>query len=426
MGEDILSQIVNHSKPELLSSINPKSELDLIPYYHTPVGTQSFIGIPIIYDGQVAGILCADSDMNDAYDGATAIFLGQFTKILSVMFGSFSDNYSKENANKTIGLLNSFSQMVSEKGCSFNDICSAIIDFIVSLYDCSAIGVCSYNDTTQNWMVSSYKSVEKVDDQYFKSNISLSSSLVGISISQCNIFNISNIDKEYTRVNSFEPVLANGAFVSIPIKSTTDTYGALFIESQSSSFSTEIEMDILTAICNQAGEMLEKINMVTLFEKYVSFETRTGIFTENSFRERVNEEFVRASDTNTSISLALIALDKYSSLEEANKKNQILDYVINVILKHIKPFEIIGRVNSDVLGIILINRDSNQSKLLLERIRQQIATQFINVGNEKLVVTLSAGIATNLHNDTFDTFTSNATIALRHAQKRSNSVYFFE
>ncbi|MPM81887.1 hypothetical protein SDC9_128944 [bioreactor metagenome] len=91
-----------------------------------------------------------------------------------------------------------------------------------------------------------------------------------------------------------------------------------------------------------------------------------------------------------------------------------------------KPFDIVGKVNSDVIGIILINRDANQSKLLLERIRQQFATQFFDVETEKLLITISVGIATTRINDTFETFTSNATMALHQAQKRSNCVQVFE
>ena len=425
IGNDIISQIVQNSKPQILSNINPVAELDLIPYYSKPVGIKSFIGIPIFFEDAIVGVLCADSDVSDVYDLTTATFLGNFSKLVSILFGAYSNYYSAQIAKKTLKLVNRFSELASEKDCNSAQICTLILDLITEFYDFSSLGICIYDDKKQAWFVTSYKSINNnVDENFFKTPILPDTSLIGICISKCQTISLSNVPNEYIRVNKYEPILNNGAFFAIPIKSIVDTYGALFIEGQSDILSN-VEIDILDAVCNSAGEIFEKIQLTSLFNYYVNVESRTGILTAQAFRKRLNEEVLRSNETNQIISLALIALDKYSTLDTANKKLKIFDNIITIVNNYLKPYDAIGRVNADVLGIIFFNKDANTTKLILERIRQYIATQLIDIGTEELVITISAGIATIKQDDTFDIFTSNATMALHSAQKRSNCVQVF-
>ncbi|MER3329320.1 MAG: GAF domain-containing protein, partial [Candidatus Kapaibacterium sp.] len=87
-GNDIVSQIARSMKPEILTDINPAAELDLLPYYNSNSGTNSFIGIPVIYDKNVIGVLTADSKHSDAYDAIMVNFLSHFAKLISGLIRS--------------------------------------------------------------------------------------------------------------------------------------------------------------------------------------------------------------------------------------------------------------------------------------------------------------------------------------------------
>ncbi len=425
-GSDILSQIVTSNKPEILTDINPIAEMDLIPYYENPVGTSSFIGIPIIFEKTVVGILCADTDKKDAYDESTAGFIGQFTRLLSTLFASYSQKFNFVNSAKALDMMNKLTSMVSEKDCTFAHVCSAITEIVSQFYECSSVGVCTYNEKKKNWFVCSYKSIYEVEEELFETPIDINSSLVGISISECRKISIAQISDEYTRVNDFDPAIDNGSFVSVPIKSVTATYGALFMEARASSILSGIELEVIEAICNLAGELYEKLNLISLFNNNVTIDKNTGILNNKALQSRIKEELSRAKDANTTISLTLISLDKYSTFEDKNKKNKVINYLIAECRNYLKSYEIIGRVNDDVIGIININQDANQVKLYVERIRHQIATKFIEINSEKIVLTISAGIITATTDDTFDTFTTNATIALQNSQKRGNNIQIFQ
>jgi len=122
----------------------------------------------------------------------------------------------------------------------------------------------------------------------------------------------------------------------------------------------------------------------------------------------------------------LISLDKYAALEDAKKKSMIFNRIIEVIRANIKNYEVIGRVNNDVLGVILFNRNTNQSKPIFEKIRQQLATKYFEFDNEKLAFTVSIGLAHINPKNSFDDFISNTTTALRKAEEHTNYVQVFE
>lgn len=421
-GNDILSQIVQNAKPEILTNINPIAELDLIPYYSENVNTASFIGIPILFENKVVGILCADTDKVEAYDKSTVAFLGQFTRLLSTLFSSYTKKLVTQNATKILEAINNLTKIITEKDYSFSNVCAALLELISQMYECSSVGICIYNEQTKEWQVSNYKSTEEVvNDLFFSTPIVLDSSLVGISIAECRNIFIAQLPDEYTRVNNYEPPIENGSFISIPIKSVTNIYGALFLEARASSILNAVEFEVLEALCNHIGEIYEKINMVRLFNENVSIDRQTGILNNKALKNRIQEELVRNQEVEQKLSLVLISLDKYSAFNDINKKNKIINYLINEIRKHLKKYEIIGRINEDVIGILNINQDAEQVRHYVERVRHQIATKFVEINGQKIVLTISAGIVTAVKSDTFESFTTNATIALHKAQERGGN-----
>ena len=427
-GNDIISQIVNEKQPQIISKLNtPNVELDYFSYYTKPVGTNSFIGIPVFFDNNVIAVLCADSKKINAFSQEDYSFLGCFTKAISRLVNIFDTTSREENAEQILELISGFNKLVSEKGSNFNEICNSITEYILALYTCTSIGVVSYNDTIRNWAVLSYRTIEDVDEAFMNENIDLHNSIIGECIVRNQTIPVANIPSEFTRINKYEPSINNGSFVSIPIRSTTDVYGALFIEYKDNpNFATTVDLSILQTICEQAGEMLEKIRLMQLYNKYVATEIKTGILTETTFKTRILEEFNKAADINSKLTFALVSLDKYTTLEDAKKKTIIFNKIIEVIRANIKSYEIIGRVNSDVIGVILFNRNTNQSKPIFEKIRQQLATRYFEIDNEKIAFTISVGLAHTNPKNSFDDFIANVTAALRKAEEHTNYVQIFE
>ena len=425
-GNDILTRIAKTGKPEIITNIKADAELDFIPYYNRPVGTSSFIGVPIILENSVFGILCADVDLKDAYDKGTVELLGWFTRLISILFISYTKQLKLGSTKKTIEIMNQLSDTISEKGSTFANVCTTILDIIVQLYDFTSSGICLYDEQSKKWYVSNYKSLDNTDEKYFTTPIPIYDSLIGITIKENRNIVLSCLDdkiqKDFVRVNSFETPLPNGAFISIPIKSLTDTYGALFIEAKSSEMLSGIEIELLEALCNRAGEFYEKIALIELYNRSSNIDRQSGILNNRGLKEKISEELIRCNDTKQLLTLTLITLDKYAAFEDVNRKNKVLSYLINECSQYLKPYDAIGKVTNDIIGLVSIGKEAIQLKHIMEELKNKISTNYIEINGEKIFITISVGIVTATEKDNFETFTTNASYALQHAQSRGGNI----
>ena len=426
-GNDLISQIVQKKSPinpEIITEIlDPSKELSYFSYYTKPVGTNSFICIPIYFKNNIIAVLCADSKKSNALKENECSFLEKITFPITGLIYIFNNIIRQDKAKQSMELIAGFNKIISLHGTTFKNICNTITEYIFNIYSCTSIGIVSYNHKTKNGNIISYRTTENIDKELLiNEDINMDSTIIGECINTNKIIRVANIPAEFVRVNKYEPTINNGTFVAVPIYTITDKY-AIFVEFKNDpSVVATIDVNMLETVCEEAGKVLEKINFMDL----LPIEIRTGILSKTTFEKRLLEEFNKAIDNDYKITLALISLDKYAAIENTNVKNQIFNKIIETIKSNIKQYEVIGRVNNNVLGVILYNKSISQSKIILEKIKNQLAKNSIKVNNENFIFSVSIGAGNIDNKNTFSDFTSNVTVALRKAEERNNYVQTFE
>ena len=169
LGNDVVSQIILNVKPEILTDIEPSAELDLIPYYTRQVGISSFIGVPVFYGGTVIGILCADTAVADAYDAVTVNFFGHFARIIGSLVHSYTEKYDLLQASRTLDAITLFRNKSTSNDNTDTTICESIIEVTSSIMDYTSIGISTYDEKTDNWIIKSMKTKDKASEKTFRS-----------------------------------------------------------------------------------------------------------------------------------------------------------------------------------------------------------------------------------------------------------------
>lgn len=428
LGNDIVSQIVKNSKPEILTEINPKAEIDLIPYYTYNTNTQSFIGIPVLFKNSVIGILCADSTLLDAYDSVTVNFLGQFTKLISALVHSYTEKYDLLLSAKTLKAINSLRKLAYDREVNIEDFYNAIIDVIKTIFDYQTIGICTYNMHSGNWYISSYYT--NVDDKNFEGlEIEPTEALIGESILSYKTIYQSPILKDKIRVMKGEHSFESGFFVSVPLKSCSFNYGAIYVEGSNPSLCNENDLRILETIGEQAGSIIEQLFYADIVNIQDVLETQTGILSTNSFLNRLDQELKRINDYQSNFCLCQIRIDKYAtySQEMFKEKTEIIyHHVINIIKENLKQYDIIGKTDDNTFGILLIGKNLNQSQLWAEKLRTDIAKSFLIIKTRRFNATISIGIAEANNMTTIEEILTNSLKALEIAYQKSNKVVIYQ
>jgi diguanylate cyclase (GGDEF)-like protein len=428
LGNDIVSQIFRNLKPEILTEINPAAELDLIPYYKQAIGTSSFIGVPVFYDGSIIGILCADSDVVDAYDANTVGFLGHFTKLIGSLLQSYIEKHDLMQNSRTLKAINQFRSISSNKNATIEEIIESVSEAVSSLFEYTSLGICSFDESSNKWVIKTFKTKEDTIDNLLGTSISLRDSLVGKCLVTNNKVYVSPVDEQTIRFNPNETHTDKGYFVAVPLKTFTNNYGALFVEGKSPTNMTSYDVNILETLGEHAGASLEQIQFFKVLQFSSLIDIATGLYNPPALYQRLEEELERNIASKSNFTFCLIQIDKYASFDpeqHQDRLEQVFNHIVKIIHHHIRSYDIFGRVDSTTLGAVLVGVSLSESKIWAERLRSEIATSDFTINSKRFNVTVSIGLAEVGKLKKVDELVSNAKKVLEISAGKTNCVTVF-
>ncbi len=430
IGNDIVSQIFQHKKPEILTEINPIAELDLIPYYKKSVKTGSFIGVPVFYQGAVVGVLCADTNIVDAYDSLTVTSFGHFTKLISALVQSYIEKYDLLQESRTLKAINKFSNIISEPDKTLKDIEESLIETVESLLEFNAIGLSSYDGNYGEWRIRFIKSANQSYRQLTNHRLDLNNTLLGKAILTGQSIISSPHNPSHRRFAKHEPLLQSGFFAAIPIPLTSfnGIYGAIFIESSNISGITSIDVKILETLAEHAGSNIEKLHLIELIESSPMIDPMTGLLNTPALYRRLYEEILRCKKFGTPLVLNLVQIDKYASFDPIkfkNRRDRAMVHIIEQIKNHTNSFDIYGKIDEEIIAIGLVGINLQQAHIWAEQLRKKIASSIIDIDSKGFNITISQGLSDSKNIQTVEELINNAKVVLKKSYEKANSVSIY-
>jgi diguanylate cyclase (GGDEF)-like protein len=427
IANDIVSQIVINRKPEILTEISPSAEMELIPYYDKNIGTQSFIGLPVIMSGKVVGVLCADSDIPDAYDSQTVGFMGHFIQLIVSLVKNYIDKYELLLASKTLEAINSFRSLLFKKQLNVENVSSSLVKAASSLLQYHTIGTCIFDEASGAWKILTIDSKESRNNELNGSEIDIEIISLAGAILKPETLVLSPMDNNAVHIHPKEKLPDNGFLVAVPLKSLTYNYGCLFLIGTADTLFTSYDIKILETLGDNAGFNIEQLYFQKIIQHQATNDHVTGILLPQAFFQRLDEEFNKYLDYNIPISLMLFRIDNYSAFQSADmdKTEQVVIHVISKTQESVKKYDVIGKADENVFGVILINTQIQDAQLWAEKFRSVIASSVLEVGKKRFTATISIGLAEGRTANNYQELLSNAHRVLEIAGRKTNSVSVF-
>ena len=427
-GSDVVSQIAANGAPEILTEINPNAELDLLPYYSSAAGTRSFVGVPVYYNGMVWGVLTADTTEEDAYDTQTVGFLGHFTKLIGGLIQGYGEKYDLLQSARTMESIDGFRRLINDARNTRHDICFALVDKLAPLIPHSILGVCIFEQERGSWVIAELRGRNGVHLNLQGEPVDLQHSLIGEAILAGETRMHADIAPNVVRVSEREAPLDNATYTFVPIKSLSNCFGAIFIETPRSNELTMGDVQIVELLAEYAGSVLEQLDVSNQLQSNALIDESTGIPNFTAFRNRMYSEFVRTRDQKLNLTLCLLSMDQYRTF--AKRMNTAfaetcMNHVLEMLSREIRPYDVIGRVNDTTIGLGRIDADSRTTELWAERIRNKIASTILEHGDQQFSVTVSVGLVEYAGHENLDAFLEEAESVLNLAAERSNSVVVY-
>ncbi len=393
IGNDVISRIAVSGKPEIISEINPAAEIDVIPYYESPAGVKSLIGVPIFFRDEVIAVLVADSLTDEGFGRETVPLLGNFTRLFSAILRAITDKYDLAVVKNAFNSLKWLSNELLSKA-DVNSILTTIATAISDTIDAEFVSLVSQGEL-HSWAVT--RIVKRSGAEYVEEGckVSLSDTLSGRALRENRTLYMEDLSRvEEHRFNQSEP-LAKGAFVAIPISGLGTCFGAITVESLTPAKFSSLEVDGMKQLVNLGALAAEVSQASQLLDKFVVFDRTTGTLNKRFFVERLEEEIGRVSDLGIKSALVLMGLDRVDDIRNRFSVEGV-DYILTDIAETVrgwlKPYDAIGKVSAHSFGIILEGFSQHEALAWGEKFRKNLATKVYPIGTRNYMATISVAV----------------------------------
>lgn len=437
IGHDLVSKVALTGKPELVSEVNPLSESELFPYYATPSSVKSFVCVPIFYqkkntedtvDVPVA-VLAVDSKAQDEFGDETLSLLGQFTKLISALIKTYNDKY---DLLLDAELLNSIRRLQERirNNFSLNTIVQSLGEETSKLVSWDFLSIVLYDELKHAWVAK--KIINRAREGYIVTEqaIDFPQSIVGQTI-RSNVHSFHD-DLElvtFPRYFSEETLEKKGSFMCIPISSLNKCYGAISLESREKYNFSRHDLEMVYRLAENVASALEISYMQEVINEYVIIDNMTGMYSKKFFMQRTGEELQRADDSGADLSLLFVTIDKAEEISQRfgnDSYERVILTLAKAIRSSVRPYDLVGRYDTDRFGILLIGTAANDAHLWAEKIRKTIAGLVINLDSRSFSMTISIGVAGALEGMKKEELVGNTIAVLNTAiQGGGNSVRVF-
>lgn len=159
-------------------------------------------------------------------------------------------------------------------------------------------------------------------------------------------------------------------------------------------------------------------NLIKQLRNLSNVDALTGLSNRRSFTESYHMEEARVTRTGKALSILLIDLDHFKSINDDfghNIGDDVLRSTGTHLQLHARPYDVPARWGGEEFILLLPRTDEGQAFAIAERIRKNFST--LPTPSSDLKVTASIGISQYYTGDTLETLTERADRALYQAKE---------
>lgn len=397
-NEGVFEWVLNKKSPIYLSELNG---IKGIPYYKFEPGIRTFLAVPIIkqISQQVEAIICVDSIDVQAFNE-------EHKKIITILGNQVMEAIEHaEIVHQMISEMTEFASFyeVSRKLASslnLSDILFTTLDSAQKIVKYSFGAIVLHDKENDSFMIKSYIGDKR--DEYVQQQFKSEDSLVGYLLKTYNrTYMIGDSSQRSSLKPLFGPRISTPSFSSlllIPFQIKGNNIGAMIFASDNKHFFTTYEAEILEVLSNQVSVAIDNARMYQQVEAMAVTDGLTQLYNHRKFQEILDSEFRRAQRYNTPLSIVLLDIDRFKSINDTKGHpvgDEVLKKIAGLIKRFIRDTDFPCRYGGEEFVLVLPSTSTKEAVIIAERIRKSVEkSTFILNSKEELNITISIGIAT--------------------------------
>jgi diguanylate cyclase (GGDEF)-like protein len=170
---------------------------------------------------------------------------------------------------------------------------------------------------------------------------------------------------------------------------------------------------------------IELVELVEQIRDAANRDELTGTYSRKYFFQQAQERYQEATFKASSLSLGVIELDNFSEIN-TSYGNEIGDKVIQIVSRRfVELFDrfILARAGGTKFYVLLPGLSNDKSAAFLEKVRQIVVSESIDIDEQSISVPFSAGVSSQ-QGENLDALVSNAEKCLLRAKEAGGDLVF--
>ncbi len=209
--------------------------------------------------------------------------------------------------------------------------------------------------------------------------------------------------------------LENNSLLAIPLFSERKIMGILVI--------TDLPYEKYFNILIFSVQFALQLKKVSLYEKIHELAIKdelTGVLSRRHFLQRFGEEFRRSAKHRLSLSFLMLDIDHFKKHNDKYGHlvgDRLLKKISDIIIDTVREVDLVGRFGGEEFAVVLPDTNLEGTKLVANRIREEIESNSFKIYDETINITVSLGACLYPENTSFfDDLINYADMALYRAK----------
>lgn len=367
-----------------------------IPYYKGPEDIGAFVGVPVLDDGHLRGVLCADRSTDQEFgENEERLLVAAASQALRsiqterVLTAVEQAKYEHERFYSASTMLNgalTLSQVYDTAIRAAGEIVN--FDFsAITLYDrkLRKHTICHVTGEDR----------ERFVGQIFADN----AGFVAMAVKNKHFLPAgapSRAREPIVFTRTLKPKRI-ASLVVLPLIVQDSAIGTLVFGARGKQHFPKRIREMLGVITNQVAVSIENAKMYKRMEEMATTDGLTSLPNHRTFQSKFDEMIYRAQRHGKPVSLVLTDVDHFKGVNDNYGHpvgDMVLRKVAQVLAGQARKVDLVARYGGEEFAMILEDTDADGAKLFSERVRQELAAQLMSSDRGSFRVTISLGVAT--------------------------------
>ncbi len=393
-GEGAVGAVVKRQVPMRLENL--KDGYGGLCYYDGPSTVRAFLGVPILEQGQVRGVLCVDRiDDRPFTEKEQSALEGSLAQVLRALENE-RVFMQLERTKREQTVLHRASQRLGE-ALSEEAVITAGLEAAgqIAAFDFGALTLYDVDDRRHRVRRVVGDGAEHIEGLTFRDNNSLTSMAVKNRhyLPYRGLFD----PRQQTVFTKRAKLLGMRSLLILPLVVREDAIGTLVLAARRKGAFGDGVRPTLQVLANQLAVSMSNAHAVERLEQMATTDGLTGCLNKRAFLEELERKLRSAERFGRPLSLLVTDIDHFKAVNDTygHATGDVVIKELGAILRRAKrETDIVARFGGEEFCVLCEETETEGAELLAERIREELGASVFKTDNGPLTVQCSIGVAT--------------------------------